>query len=85
MKVYSIKWKRLKKLFWSTEKNVIAHRLDKDQDKLVMYFPDGGLKEVQDWRSCQIKLATDWVLYTKSNMEKEAGQAVKLNVDAPPQ
>ena len=81
MDVYSAKWKRLG-LFsrWKTEKDLIGHRYEKDQNKMVFFYKNGSVKEVAEWLSCEIHLGTDWVLWTKNSMEKEANQAIKLNV-----
>jgi len=81
MQTYRFKWRRLRRLFWRTEKGLIGHRLDKEQNKMVLTFSDGSLKEVQEWMSCQVSLGVDWVLFVKNLMEKEAGQNLKLNVD----
>jgi hypothetical protein len=50
-------------------------------EKMVLYFPNGALKVIADWKNCELKLDTDWVLFTKNRMEKESGQDVKLAVD----
>ena len=51
-----------------------------DRNKMVLWFEDGGLKTISNWHDCELKLGTDWVLATKSNMEKESGQQIKLNI-----
>jgi len=81
MKIYSAKWKRNRLLsFNKTEKNLIGHRFDEHQNKMIFFYMDGSVKEVADWRNCEISLGVDWVAFTKSQMEKESGQAVRLEV-----
>lgn len=53
-----------------------------DRTKMVLYFKNGSLMTVSNWQDCEIKLDTDWVLFTKKKMERESGQDVKLAVDA---
>lgn len=82
MNSYSITYKKVgffkfKKVF----KDVIGHHYSKDQDKMVVYFANGSLREVGCWSKHQIFLGTDWVMFTKNNMDKEAQADVKLKVN----
>jgi len=52
-----------------------------DRNRMVLYFKNGALQTISDWRDCELKLDTDWVLFTKSKMERESGQDIKLAVD----
>ena len=52
-----------------------------NRDRMVLYFKDGSLKTVSNWQKCELRLDTDWVLFTKRKMEKESGQDVKLAVE----
>jgi len=52
-----------------------------NRDRMVLYFKNGALRTISDWFGCELKLETDWVLFTKNKMEKESGQDVKLAVD----
>ena len=62
---------------------VTGHTLDRDQDKLVLFLPDGGVRELSGWsRHCEIQLGADWVLAQKRNMESQAGQPIPINVNA---
>lgn len=81
--VYFLRFKR--HFFWNffsiTKKyKVIGHALDKESDKMVLYFEDGSLKEIVKWKNCQIELGTDWVLAAKKKMENEIGQTIPLKV-----
>lgn len=86
MKHYFLRWRRIKKSGWPSRWHkagpAIGHSLDKNQDKMVVYFEDGGICEIAKWAECEVRLGTDWVLATKDQMEKEANQPVKLNVNA---
>lgn len=84
MNTYKAKWRRLglfSKFFTKTEKGLNGHRYWEAADKMVFYYLNGSLKEVARWSQCEISLGTDWVLFTKEQMEKEANAPVKLAVD----
>ena len=66
---------------WTKLKDLIGHKWEQDQNKMVFFFKDGSVMEVAKWLDCEIKLGTDWVLWTKNNMERESQQNVKLNVE----
>ena len=83
MKTYSAKWKRVGRFrLLEKAKNLIAHSYDKDQNKMLLFFENGSIREIADWTNCEFFLGTDWVLWTKDQMEKEANQPVRLNVTA---
>lgn len=75
---YVFKWKR--RFSWWTA-YVAGHQYDNAQNKMILYFPDGSIREIKDWTSCEVKLGKDWVLAVKTKMEREAGQSIPLNVD----
>lgn len=74
---YILKYK--KGWFWK-KVVVIGHNYDAAQDKMILFFEDGGVREISEWRKCEIKLGQDWVLARKKQMEAESGVDVKLNV-----
>ena len=56
---YIFTWRR--RFLWKTL-NVITHRYDSHQDKLVAFrYPDGGLFEIKNWSQCEARLGKDWV------------------------
>jgi hypothetical protein len=66
---------------WFTKKyTVVGHNYDPSQDKMILFFEDGSLKEVCEWKKCEIKLGPDWVLAKKKMMEAETGVDVKMNI-----
>jgi len=75
--MYKFKFKRC--FFWSTHK-VIGHKHAPDQNKMILYYETGAVREIKKWTDCECQLGTDWVLHIKSEMEKEAGIDIKLNV-----
>jgi hypothetical protein len=83
MNTYTAKYRRVtdKIRVWTKVKNLIGHKWFQEQNKMVFYFKDGSLKEVAKWTDCEIHLAKDWVLWTKEQMEREANQSIKLNVE----
>lgn len=74
---YKFKYKRF--LFWNSYK-VIGHTLDEKQNKLVLFFEDGSIREIKKWTDCEVQLGTDWVIAQKKVMEKESGQVIPLSV-----
>lgn len=59
---------------------LMGHRWEPDQNKMTLFFPDGSIQEVKEWNKCEMKLGTDWVAFTKKQMELKAGQAIPLTV-----
>ena len=55
--VYKLRWRR--KGFWHTIK-AIGHSYEETSNKLVVYFPDGGLREIAHWKDCELMLGSDW-------------------------
>ena len=82
MKTYTMRYKR-NGFFqrWKKVGPLIGHKLDRDQNKMVVYYQDGSIQEIVDWNSCGVYLGTDYILFEKESMEKSAGQNIKLNVD----
>tara|TARA_R100000808_G_scaffold7022_1_gene20627 strand:+ start:3335 stop:3556 length:222 start_codon:yes stop_codon:yes gene_type:complete len=69
---YKFKYKR--KFFWKSYL-VKGHKFEENQNKMVLYFPNGGLREVKNWNDCEIKLGVDWVAFTKTQIKREAGES----------
>lgn len=57
--VYKLKWRRGDFGIWHTLK-VIGHQYETGSNKLICYFPDGGLREVAHWNDCELLLGSDW-------------------------
>ena len=80
---YKFKYKR--NFFWIT-KIVIGHALERksdntfDDNRMVLYFEDGSIEVISNWKYCSLKLGIDWVLAQKTALEKEINQPIKLNV-----
>jgi hypothetical protein len=74
---YIFRYRR--KLFWHSHK-VIGHMLDKDQGKMILYFPDGGVQEIVNWKDCEIRLGSDWKVAQQKALEEKAGQSIPLKV-----
>jgi hypothetical protein len=79
---YSIRYRRLVFPFlWKKLKNIVGHKYDESQDKIVLFFADGSLREIGKWKECEVVLGVDWVLWTKKQMESETGTDIKLRVE----
>jgi len=73
---YKFKYRR--KWFWRSIK-IAGHSYQENQDKMVLYKKDGSIEEIHHWKDCSAKLGTDWVLFTKTQMEKQSGQQININ------
>lgn len=73
---YKFKYRR--NFFWYTTHEVIGHRYDTSQDKMILYFENGSVKEIKKWKDCELSLGVDWVLASKKMIEKETGVEAKL-------
>ena len=81
MSTYKVKWKRRWWMpYWNVTKKLRGHQYIKEADRMVFYFENGSQQEIVSWSKCEVILGTDWVLATKEYMEKQANQAVALNV-----
>lgn len=58
-----------------------GHRYDKEMNRMDVYHLNGAITSIAEWHKYTLHLGTDWVLFTKTRMEKESGQKVDLNVD----
>ena len=70
---YLFKWKR--RLFFHTKK-VVGHRYEKEQDKMVLFFENGGIREIKLWTQCENVLGSDWALIMKKQMEQQSGVSI---------
>jgi hypothetical protein len=59
---------------------VVGHKYESAQDAMTLFKEDGGLETIPFWSKCSLKLERDWVLAVKTNLEKESGVDVKLNL-----
>ncbi len=75
---YKFNYKR-KGWFYHTEK-VVGHNYMEKQNKMVLYYEDGSIREIKEWNKCECKLGTDWVLAVQKKMEKDTGTPVPVNV-----
>jgi hypothetical protein len=57
--VYKLKWRRGDFGLWHSAK-VIGHQYETGSNKLILYFPDGGLREIAHWNNCEMILGSDW-------------------------
>ena len=67
---YLFKWKRF--IFWRKLK-VNGHRYDEDQDKMLLFFEEGGIKEIKEWSKCELQLGVDWLAITEQDIKETAG------------
>jgi hypothetical protein len=46
---------------------------------MILYFPNGGLREIAGWSKYDCELGADWALVMQKEMEKKAAQAIPVN------
>ena len=76
---YTIKYKKPRSWFWKSE-TVRGHQFDELQNKLVLYYEDGSVREIAHWKDYEVKLGVEWVLAIKQSMEKETGTSIPVNI-----
>lgn len=74
---YKFQYRRF--LFWKSI-TVIGHSYVVDQDKMVLYFPNGSVKEICKWSKCELYLDVDWVNAVRKSQEAKTGQPITLAV-----
>ena len=57
--VYKLKWRRGDFGFWHSL-DIIGHQYETGSNKLIVYFPEGGLREIAHWNDCEMSLGSDW-------------------------
>ena len=67
---YKFSWCRR---FWWWSMYVTGHKYEKDQDKMVLFLVNGGIREIKNWNNCECRLGDDWVNITKEDIKEEAG------------
>lgn len=76
---YKFKFRKHDAWFWRS-RTVVGHGLDKDIDKMVLYFSDGSQEVIGQWSLHDCKLGTDWLLAAKDKTEKETNADIKLKI-----
>ena len=79
MNTYMFKCK--KGLFWKKIK-AIGHSLQAEVDRMDIYHANGSVTSLSGWSKYDLHLGTDWVLFTKKQIEKESGQKINLDVES---
>jgi hypothetical protein len=60
---------------------VSGHRYEQNIDKMILFFPDGSLREVPCWSKRTVWLGLDWVAAQKNELEKRAAIPVILKTE----
>jgi hypothetical protein len=48
---------------------------------MVLFLPDGSVREIAKWTKCEVFLRQDWVLAQKKIMETASGVSVPLSTE----
>lgn len=73
---YIFKWKSG---LLTRSRVVVGHRYDQEQGKMVLYFANGAVEEIPNWKNCAIRLGIDWVIAEKKSMEQRSGSVIPLS------
>jgi hypothetical protein len=73
---YKFKYKR--SIFWHSI-DVVGHSYTAEQNKCILYLENGGIREISDWKSCELSLGFDWVIAVKKHMESQTGTPIAVN------
>jgi hypothetical protein len=76
---FKLKYRRHGQWFFRT---IVATgiNLEKDLDRLIVYLPGGGIKEIHKWSECDSLVGVDWLVAKQKDIESKAGQAVPVKV-----
>jgi hypothetical protein len=47
---------------------------------MLLFFEDGGVQEIKNFKNCEVKLKQDWVLAQKKSLEAQTGQPLNMVV-----
>lgn len=64
-------------LFWKTQ-TVVGHQYHEAQDKMLLFYADGGIREIRNWKNCEVRLGADWCLALKNSMENQTGTSIPV-------
>ena len=73
---YNFKYKR--RFFWRTIKNVKGHSLNTSTGHMEIFL-DAGIRSIHKWSNCDLKLGSDFILFQKDSMEKQANTSINLD------
>lgn len=76
---YKFSYKLYGLLFKSV--TVLGHGYNKELDRMTLYLPNGGIKEIANWSAHDCMLGSDWVLAMKKEMEAKSGQPIVIDRD----
>lgn len=57
----------------------MGHRYNKEEDRMDIFLSESaGVKSIGEWSKCDLHLGRDFILFQKEQLEKEAGQNIKV-------
>lgn len=69
---------KFKKGFFFKKRSVIGHRHDANLDKMVLFYPDGGVEEIPHWREHKLVLGADFAASQKKYAEEQKTSAAPM-------
>lgn len=68
-----------KRLFYRRIK-AMGHKYIPEMDRMDVYHQNGSITSLAKWSKYDLRLGTDWVLFTKDQIQQETGNPVTLKV-----
>ena len=62
------------------EKGTLLQKIQKPLNSMILYLEDGTINRIAQWDTYDLNLGIDWVLVTKDNMKRDAGQDIPFNM-----
>jgi hypothetical protein len=59
----------------------VEKEYDNFQDKLVLFYKDGSVKEIKQWSKCEISLGSDYRKIQEENIAKTTGHTISTNFE----
>ena len=69
---------KFRKFLFKKSISAVGHKYQAELNRMDVFHVDGSITSLASWSKYDLFLGTDWVLYTKKQMEKESGQKIEL-------
>ena len=76
--MYTFKYKR--HFFYKSLKSVVGHHHHASTDRMDVHFQNGSILSIPIWSKCYLKLGSDFFIFQKKELEKQAGQQIHTQI-----
>lgn len=77
--LYVFKYRKYNRWFCKKIK-VSGHAYLQEQDKMIIYYPDGTISEIAHWKDYEVFLGLDWKESVRKQKSIEAGTSIELEL-----